>query len=172
MVLSNVLKLCALDMFNTEKYIGKWFDFRETPPFDVETAADGEEKSKWPEAGYETSNFIELLGPIFFVIIFFVAIYLVRLILRALFSCCGDNKLTRKIRKKVNVRIFTLRFLLESCIEIGLCSMITVLMIDEDNFGFYVWESIGTVLAFLSLLLLFIAPIIYMRVTKKYLDNF
>ena len=54
--------------------------------------------------------------------------------------------------------LVAMRFLLESCLEIGLSALITVLMLDDKNFGNF-WEGVSTALAFVSLLVLLIVPI-------------
>ena len=54
--------------------------------------------------------------------------------------------------------LVAMRFLLESCLEIGLSAMITVLMLDDKNFE-NLWEGVSTALAFVSLLVLLIVPI-------------
>ena len=64
----------------------------------------------------------------------------------------------------------TVRFLLESCIEIGLSAMICILMIDGKTFE-GAWESISTIFAFASLAALLIAPFILYRLTKRYLED-
>ena len=51
-----------------------------------------------------------------------------------------------------------MRFLLESCLEIGLSAMITVLMMDSQKSFANFWEGVSTALAFISLLILLIAP--------------
>ena len=63
-----------------------------------------------------------------------------------------------------------MRFLLESCLEIGLSAIICVLMIDDETFE-NSWEAFSTVCAFLSLLGLLIAPIYMVKVTKTYLKE-
>ena len=45
--------------------------FRETKPFASEIDDLGDEVSKFAQAGYETSNFWQLLGAIFFVVLSF-----------------------------------------------------------------------------------------------------
>ena len=62
------------------------------------------------------------------------------------------------------------RFLLEGCIEIGLSAMICALMIQKENF-YNFWELISTVLAFVSLFCLAIAPFLFFKITKKYLET-
>lgn len=61
----------------------------------------------------------------------------------------------------------TMRFLLESCLEIGLSAIICVLMIDDSTFK-DAWESVSTISAILSLVGLLIAPIIFLRLTRSF----
>ena len=59
--------------------------------------------------------------------------------------------------KKTNVRVYIIRFLLESCIELGLIAMICVVTMNALNWS--TWqESVSSLLAFLTLALLLFAP--------------
>lgn len=116
-------------------------------------------------AGYESSNYFKLLGPILLIVIFLIALTILRRLIVCAVSCCPENCFTRYIRRKTDYVLFIMRFLLEGCIEIGLSSMITVIMIDKDNFS-SAWETVSTTFAFLSLLLLVLAPLYFIRVTR------
>jgi hypothetical protein len=53
-----ILKLCGLEFVSTESAIEYLFGFRSTAPFYLVEVEDGTMKSKWEDAGYETSVFI------------------------------------------------------------------------------------------------------------------
>ena len=69
MVMELILKMCSMDFFQTDSIFEELFNFRETEEFGKRENLDGEEYSKYPQAGYDSSNFFLLLGPLFFVII-------------------------------------------------------------------------------------------------------
>lgn len=129
MVMIMFLKLCALDFFETEKYLQSMFAFRETKAFSTVENEDGEEYSKFAEAGYENANYYALLGPIFFFLIGLLILVLVTKVLYCLVQKCNDNFVTRRLKKKIQWLAFFVRFLLESCVEIGLSAMIAVKMV-------------------------------------------
>ena len=170
MVMRMILRMCSLDFIQTDK-IFEVFKFRETKTFHTETSEAGEETSKWAEAGYDSSNFFLLMGAIVIFMALFVVISVFKLTIRACTSCCGNNFFTRYFRKPIMFTVIGLRFLLEGCIEIGLSAMITVMMMDGDNFKSF-WEGVSTLSAFLSLVCLAIAPAALIFVTRKYLKDF
>ena len=92
------------------------FDFTETEPF----MEDGENVSRFWEAGYETSNFIELLGPIFFAVLAWLAYLVVVALLRILFFKCGHNCFIKRLRRPIEFGVIIIRFLFEGCLEIGI----------------------------------------------------
>lgn len=98
MIMIMFLKLCALDFFDTEGYLQSMFGFRETEAYETFVDAEGEKMSKFAEAGYENSNYYALLGPIFFMLILFLIILLIRKILYCLVYKCRDNFFTRRFK--------------------------------------------------------------------------
>ena len=78
--------------------------------------------------------------------------------------CCSENFLTKRLRKSSEYTLVIMRFILESCLEIGISAMICVLMIDERTFQ-DVWESVSTIFAFITLAALVIAPAIFLKYT-------
>ena len=83
---------------------------------------------------------------------------------------CSENFLTRRLREKSQYMLVVTRFLLESCLEIGLSAMICIFMIEAETFK-DVWESVSTISAFLSLLALLFAPFVLVMLTRKYLKD-
>ena len=65
-------------------------------------------------------------------------------------------------------RIIILRFMLESCIEIGLSAMICLLSIDSKTLS-TVDEASSTIFAMISLVILLIAPFYMLKISKQYL---
>ena len=81
------------------------------------------------EVGYDTTNFLIELGPLFFIILGSIFFYLTLALLRRLIKKRGDNCVTRRIRKKINFHVIAIRFVLESCIELMIIAMICVLKV-------------------------------------------
>lgn len=66
------MKLTNLDIIRTENLLNSIFDFEnETPPYN----------KAFEEAGYESTNFIIELGPIFIIVCASLLFYLIRMIL-------------------------------------------------------------------------------------------
>ena len=130
-----MLKMCAMDFFQTEEAFAWMFSFRDdTKVFGLRENSKGEQFSKYPEAGYDSSVYFLLLGPIFFMAVGYALFVLSKKLLKLAVRRCSDNFLTRYLHKKTQYLVFITRFLLEGCIEIGLSAMITVLMMDSGNF--------------------------------------
>ena len=98
----------------------------------MEPAADEEEEetTRYAEAGYDSSNFFELLGPVLLMTIIYILWSTTKWLLKKCTINCGNNFLTRRIRVETHHMLVGVRFLLEGCIEIGLSAAITVLMMD------------------------------------------
>lgn len=131
-VMITFLGLVSLDFIDTDFLLEEMFDFRETDAFGTYIDGYGEPQSHFADAGFETSNFIELLGSVFFVILLYAGLQLVLALLKIIVRPCALNKVTRWIRKEVHYKLFILRFLLEGCVELGLSSMIQILSVSEQ----------------------------------------
>ena len=145
------------------------FNFRDdSSVFGLRTNSKGEPFSKYQKAGYDSSVYFLLIGPIFFMAVGYAVFVLLKKLLQLAVRRCSENFLTRYLRKRTQYLVFITRFLLEGCNEIGLSAMITILMMDSSNFKHF-WEAVSTIFAFLSLVALALAPIFFFRITKKYL---
>ena len=78
------LGLVSLDFIDTDFLLEEMFDFRETDAFGTYIDGYGEPQSHFADAGFETSNFIELLGSVFFVILLYASLQLVLALLKIL----------------------------------------------------------------------------------------
>ena len=67
-----ILQLAALDFIEIDQVL-TFLKFRETDPFFLQTYENGEQYSKFADAGYETSVFFLNLGAIILVILIFIA---------------------------------------------------------------------------------------------------
>ena len=119
-----------MDFIDTQTFFVAIFDLRETPSFRTEIEESGKQKSAFANGGYESSNYIMLIGPFFLLLIIYLTFKSLKWILVCATRNCGNNFFTRLIRRKSIFKVFAFRFLLESCLEIGICAMISVLMID------------------------------------------
>ena len=71
MIMMMILRLVAFDFVHTEEIFDELFHFRETAWFMTIIFANGEKKSRFAEAGYDSSVYWVMLGPIFFIVLFF-----------------------------------------------------------------------------------------------------
>ena len=164
-----ILKLCSMQFFATDEYLNGIFGFRQTSAFGQIELESGENISRFEDAGYENSIFILLLGPIFFLILAFVAFVILKLLLQKATNRCSENFLTRKLRIDLPYMVIMTRFFLESCIEIGLSAMICVLSIDSATFTTFS-EALSTIFAIISLILLLLAPFYLFNVAKRFMN--
>ena len=169
-LMTAILQLAALDFIEIDQVL-TFLEFRETEPFFQQSYDNGEQYSKFEDAGYESSVFFLNLGAIILVILIFIAYVIVKKIFQLLFSICKGctkNCIGRALTSKIDYSVVILRFLLESCLELGLSALITTLMYDSSNYDSF-WEAVSTSCAFLSLLALAIAPFYYLWIIMKYL---
>ena len=110
-----------------------------------------------------------LLGAVFFVTIFYACILVLRKLAVLAVRKCGDNWATRRIRRNQNIPVVVTRFLLEGCVEIGMSAMISVIMIEKETFQ-NGWEVIAILCAFLSLILLLLMPIFFLKIRPTFLE--
>lgn len=164
-----ILKLCSMQFVQTDDILNDTFGFRETEAFSKIKFESGEEISRYEDAGYESTIFLLLLGPICFIAVFFFVAIVFKFILFKATLKCGDNCLTRIIRVDSPYLVIMTRFMLESCIEIGLSAMITLLSIDKETFS-SAGEAFSTACAALGLLLLFLAPIYLYKVAARFME--
>lgn len=124
-IMIEIMKLTNLDVINTQEYIDKIFTFKvETEPLDA----------KFSDAGYESSNFIIELGPLFFIIMTSITFFLARLLMLYLIRPCGTNCMTKRLRQRLSIGVVVIRFMIEGCIELGLCALIAIKMATKDQF--------------------------------------
>ena len=75
-----------------------------------------------------------LLGPLLLMILLYFILALLKKLLQLVTIKCSENFLTRRLRNKGQFMSVITRFLLESCIEVGLSAMICIIMIDGETF--------------------------------------
>lgn len=160
-----ILGLCSLEFIDTSVYLNEMFSFRETEAFQTEHLSDGTKIAKYEEAGYETAIFLELLGPLFFIVIAMAIFMIVRKALQKCAMRCNDNFLTKRLKRETDNLVFIVRFLLEGCIDIGLSALIAVVSMNDKSFSSSS-EAFSSILALLFILLLVLAPFVYRWLTK------
>lgn len=130
-IVQRLWSLVQFDFLNIEDKLGEIFEFRETEAFLTTYDEDGEAESRFADAGYESSNFIALAGPLFVLFIFSLLVALSRSMITLIVYKCGDDYCKKKFADKIYYLAICLRFLLEGCIEIGLSAMIAVLKVSH-----------------------------------------
>ena len=101
-IMEAILALMSLEVVDTDSLFVSWFGFRETQLFALRTLENGEELSKFEDAGYDSSNFIQLLGPIFLLMVVAVVIAPVKALLKCITKSASDNCFTRRVRKQMD----------------------------------------------------------------------
>ena len=149
-ILIDIMSLANLDIIDVDDYIVALFDFQlDSPPFN----------EIFEEAGFESSTFTIELGLIFFVIVFSIVSALVKLSCKRATMGCELNCLTKSLRKPVNTIVVIVRFLMESCNEMGLAALITISVAGSERWSRFS-ESIDLFLAWVLLVCLATAPLI------------
>jgi len=127
-VMKMILRLCALDFMQVDKVLGM-FGFRDTDAFDLIPDDEGNTTSKWQEVGFESSNFIQLLGPVYIIVHAYLIFVIIKWIAEKICVRCGDNFITRRVRSKIDFPVIITRFMLEGAIGIGLPVLISLVMV-------------------------------------------
>ena len=131
-IMKTILKLCALDFMQTDKIYAFLFDFRETDAFDLIPDEDGEKNSKWKQTGFESSNFILLLGPVYIIVHVYLIFVFLKWIAKKMCTRCGNNCVTRRVREKIDYPSIITRFMLEGAIGMGLPVLISLVMVSNS----------------------------------------
>ena len=132
-IMQTIWRLVSLDIIETGPIFDSMFRFRETEAYLTEYDEYGLPVSSFAEAGYESSNFIQLIGMIFFIAVAFVIFVIMRALVRLVTRPCKENCLTRPIRRTINLNVIIMRFTLEGCIEIGLSATISIIMVSKNT---------------------------------------
>jgi len=156
-----IMKLTNLDIIDIEAFLNSIFTF---------SAESGPLNPVFEEAGYDSSNFIIELGPLFLIICGSVAFYITRYFLVRSLRNCGDNFITRRLRKRLMLIAIIVRFLIEGCIELGLVAMIATRKISYERFE-YVQDGTAAVFGIMMLACLGIAPFYLLYVGNKLTKN-
>ena len=151
-----IMKLTNLDVIPTEDLLNEIFTFEvEAPAFNENFEA----------AGYESSNFIIELGPLGFIIVLSTVLFIIKNLLKNLSTRCDDNWFKRRLQKEPRFRLIIARFLMESCVEIGLVSTISVVTVERDRFNHF-QDGLATVLAFIAIICLSLTPFYLLYVNR------
>ena len=133
MVLSLMWELIIFDFFHIEQLVSE-IEFRETEAFQTTYDQDGEPESKFADAGYETSNFFELVAPVYFLLILSLLLVSLKLTIQSITQKCKHSCLKSICIGSVNFSAIFLRFGLEACLDIGLSAIIAIFQADEETF--------------------------------------
>ena len=125
----NILRLCSLEFFGADEFLNDLFGLREVDPFYTKVYDNGSKVSKWETSGYDTIFFIPLAGTLFFMIVGFILLVLLRALCLKLISSCGENRVSNRIRRHMNYSVIVIRFIFESCIDLGLSAMINIVSV-------------------------------------------
>lgn len=102
MIMIAILKMVSLDFIDTDSLLVEMFGYRETPIFESFDKGGEELESKYGDASFDSSNYIMLLGPLFFIILLYLT---ARILLRmAKFVCkrCSKNCLAKFLFRERN----------------------------------------------------------------------
>ena len=124
-ILGPVLKLSNFDVFQTDWLFEKMFGFGESENFD----------QIFHDSGFEGSNFIVGIGPIFVIVVLFLAWLPLQMVMKCMIKkCkvkprCGMSYLVKHGDRRFQVTTFTM----ESILEIGISACITVIVVNRTS---------------------------------------
>ena len=120
-ILVKMLKLSNFDLYQTEKIYTQMFGFNETEPFN----------QLFNSSGFDTSNFIIGIGPIFASFFVFPVWRMVLLLMRRICRC---SFIPSRIKKQPKPWVVTANvFIRVACLELALTALITLKMTPKEN---------------------------------------
>ena len=157
-IMVSILQLTAYDFYQTEELYGEVLGLKQgsslNPIFE--------------NCGFDGSNFIIGIGPLFITYIIFPLYVLIHRIFRYFFKDQVSYSWVNKFLEEKNYTQAVLFFLVESCLEIGLTGLISLkIRSTEENFGNF-WNTVSTLLAIISVAGLIASPIYFMYASYKY----
>ena len=102
MIMITLLSLVSLEAIDTEPLLEGMFEFRETEAFMTVIDEQGDSVSSFAKAGYDSANFLSLLGSMFFIILYYFAFQTFIFLLGLAVKRCGNNCFTRWVRKRIS----------------------------------------------------------------------
>mmetsp|Transcript_28858 Transcript_28858/g.38478 ORF Transcript_28858/g.38478 Transcript_28858/m.38478 type:complete len:166 (-) Transcript_28858:1268-1765(-) len=125
------------------------FDFAETPSF----------SQSFEDAEIGGSNFIINIGPMFGFVVVYPLWLLIKAMARYLFDGhCENKRCFNLFMTSSDPMPVFMTFMLESCVEIGLASIISIKLMNEDRFS-TAMEVVSTTLAYFFAVMLVVSPI-------------
>ena len=128
MVLTTIMEYVNFDFIDTAEMLEDVFGIsKETTPFN----------EIFEKAHFESTSFIREIGCIIFFVLGFFGFVIIRQILSYVFKKYPASgriaEIIEKKVKKVRYKVMIVRFLLEGCVELGICALICVLRINYNE---------------------------------------
>jgi len=82
MVMIMILQMCSLEFIPTQDLLNWMKEFRETDSFAIQVDSSGEEISKFADSGMDSSNYWQLLGAVFFIMLAFSIMVILKALLK------------------------------------------------------------------------------------------
>ena len=133
MVMIKIWEILTFDILDSEYLVDYLFSFRETRVFIKKYDADGMSESVFEDAGFDSSNFIMLTGPVIILLLSFLLLVALKSLLKLVTKKCNENCLTKRLRRNVSFKAISLRFMMEACLDIGLSTVISILMVSNSE---------------------------------------
>ena len=120
-MLVEIMKLTNLDLVDVEPVLEMIFGkFEETDPFN----------EKFAKAGYDSTNFILECGPLFLLILIFLAWAPIRKFTQLIAKQCKDNRLSKRLKAKTQFKTIVARFFIEGILELSIAAGICMVNIN------------------------------------------
>ena len=155
-ILGPILKLSNFDVFQTDLMFAFLFGFQDSESFD----------GVFDDSGFEGSNFIVGIGPLFVMVVVFVVWVPLQLLLKwfVVFKKIKTSKIGKYLLTNGSRRFQVMTFAMEGTLEIGFTACITIIVASRNEntvltFNQTGWDWFAYILAIGALISLIIAPI-------------
>ena len=158
-IMTMILNLAAFDFFQTDKILNGIFYFKETPSF----------SQIFDDAGFNGSNFIIGIGPMFLMMVSYAFFLAIRAIV--LRNCKVERKYKHKLMNSFVGQTMTvfrehkleatcIGFILEGNIDITIWAFVCAIYVKNNGIGMpYFSDVFSNIFSFLSIVPIFLAPL-------------
>ena len=152
-----ILKLCAFDFFQTEKFYEEVLGLEKGKSF----------SAIFDQAGLEGHNFIIGIGPVFFYFLLFPIGILLHQISRRRFK---NKKILESFNKEAHYTLLMVQFIYASCFELAITACISISQLDSGDFKTF-WSIISISLALVTFFAFIITPIFIFKTVIDYYNK-
>jgi hypothetical protein len=159
-VLFEIMRLINLDALEIDPFVEQLFSFKSTKPLGL----------KFEKGGYDRTNFVVLAAPPLLTLFVYSVLHPFRLCLQCLSSRTGSNFCTKKLQNVTPYRNFFYRYIIEGCIDLGICALITLTVMSNESWATKP-EAFSNAVCFIIIIALVMTPLALFNIVTRLRSN-